>query len=572
MGDLFQAFLKSPDMTQACASLALIVAATTLVWGTFRVWWWRRATYELRRLRDSLNKSELSTRNHRALYRSFNDSRQLIRIEAEQGARGLQVVDDLLSEVSQYHRAAATGGSQGWDEIAYRFLQRRGRLLRITRAAASWAVLMGLAGTVLGFVEAIPALRDTLSVETQLRPDNDLEPPSQAGQPGESSSTDKDDSVLSIARGNLVRVLDSLGGVFFATFFGVISALVLYMAAALVFEPIFEAFSGEVELLGQRWFVPLIETPATILDETLRNELQEYFHQVGEALDKTLSPLVKSLSVNLSRMSDVAAGFSENIETGRDTLATFHTAVEKLGRTAGEAVGQVVGIVQTSKGFLQEVRDLQEEGGQRLTQAVAKFVQPTAELTASANSIRLAVDDLSPQIQTMADRSQEIANAVQELSQSQLGKSIEASLKQLVQSVEAGRAAATITPSQGFSTNDTEQLRSAVQDLRHQMLLSSAASDGEPVSVDTPVAQSDGDMLALHADQIRILKAVRDQLGRMGRSLGRIEEIQTVLLNKTNRRPIRQAVHRVSRDLTAWGRSPVLRWLKLVPRRYGGRH
>ena len=351
---LIDIFLQAPMLTQAFALAAALLAFLVALRALWNWWRWRAAARQLSVLREELTLSPLANDPHGTLYRKFPEVQQQIRVQLEASRAALPLVDELLEDAREYHDAPVARGGAGWEEIRNRFLARRRRTVSLVRAAAAWAVLLGLAGTVLGFTEALPHLRGTLEASTEATADQPV---------GETTPPTADDSAPT-------------GG-------GDRAVLAVFWI-----EPQYRRLAGEVELLGNRWLVPLIETPQTLLDETLKDRVDNYFRRVIQRLNRNLTPLIEALQAELegklTTMSTVAESFATNIQSGEKTLTTFASAVEGLGEAAEKAVPNVVEIVNTSKGFLEEVEKLHEAGTKQLESSAKLIAEPAARLADSA--------------------------------------------------------------------------------------------------------------------------------------------------------------------------------------------
>ncbi len=331
---------------------------------------------------------------HRQLFHSSEGLLSALLELAETGSQAQAILDELIPIIREYHSRAMTDGSGAWEEIRDSFLEQERHPIRVVKGAAGWVVLLGLAGTVLGFGTAMPSLRNVLTTQSTAS-----STPAPAG-PSESAS---DRAVLAGQR--LSKVLNSLEGVFSATFAGVFSALLLSILGLVSLEPAFNRYSREVDLLGARWFVPLIHAPDTLVDDALRSELKVYFERVSERLESVLHPLVRSLSVSLEQMSGLATSFSGNIRMGVSTLETFHDAVARLGGSAEGAVEQLVKIVDLSVNFVRELETLQEKGAKTLA-------IPAERLASSAAAIDRRMETLDGRLASLGDASRDIAKIV----------------------------------------------------------------------------------------------------------------------------------------------------------------
>jgi hypothetical protein len=385
--------IPSPDVSQALttrlfAGLAILVALVVLYLG-FQAWRrWRAATEQLKQVARVLETTH-GTRGHRVLYQSF-DALMLALEQAGKSYHQFQwIFKELHPALLQFHRRAIAGAGAAWEEIRNAFLERARHPIRLTRAAAGWVVLLGLAGTVLGFLEVIPALREVLTAPAQ----GISAPTDQTAAKVNASDANADGA--SMAGRKLRRVLGSLQGLFWATFFGVFSATLLSMFNLALFEPAFDRFASEIDIFGGRWFVPLIQAPDTLVDDALRGELRSYFDQIGKQLELSLAPLISQLRNSLDTMLGLSNDFSGNIRMGVNTLETFHEAVGRLGSSAQGAVDQLVQIVKTSSDFVREVETLQQKGMEQLSVVLSG---PAERLAGAATSMEDRVQDLNDYI------------------------------------------------------------------------------------------------------------------------------------------------------------------------------
>lgn len=389
------------------ATLAGILAVLVIVYGLWKRHRWSRADAELRDVSRILETTH-GSHGHRDLYRSFEHIINALIEFSKRRPAARWVLDDLRPVVAQYHRRAIVASAGSWDEIRNGFLERARHPVRVARAAAGWVVLIGLAGTVLGFMEALPSLQEVLVSQNDQA--EVASPPT--GQPRTEAA-----ERAALTGQKLHRVLESLQGVFLATFTGVICAFLLSLCNLLLLEPAFDRFANAVDALGARWFEPLIQAPDTLVDDALRGELRSYFDEIGKRLETVLNPLISQLRLSLEQMSGLASDFSSNIRMGVGTLVTFHSAVEKLGGSAQGAVEQLVQIVRTSGDFVREVESLQQKGLEHLAAALSG---PTQDLVNSAAAMSSCVQTLSGQISALGEASQAIATAIGQHSQGEI--------------------------------------------------------------------------------------------------------------------------------------------------------
>lgn len=392
------------------AASAVLLTVLVILYGFRQRLRWGRAMVELREVSHGLE-TPYGLHSHRELHHSFDGILKALLELSKHRPAAQWVLDELRPVVAQYHRRYVVGSIGAWDEIRNAFLDRKRYPVRLTRAAAGWVVLLGLAGTVLGFMEALPALREVLAPQADQV--STASPPTgetsiEGDGPGQPERSDVGEQAA-LAGQKLNRVLDSLRGVFLATFGGVISAFLLSACNLLLFEPAFDRFADNVDVLGARWFEPLIQPPDTLIDDALRGELRSYFNKIGEQLETALKPLIRELSSSLQEMSGLSSDFSGNIRMGVGTLQTFHGAVEKLGGSAQGAVDQLVQIVRTSGDFVREVESLQQKGLDKLAQSLSG---PTEALANSAAAMDERVRSLAGQVSSLDDSSKAIAAAL----------------------------------------------------------------------------------------------------------------------------------------------------------------
>lgn len=388
------------------AAGAALLAVLVILSGLRQRSRWSRAVRELRQVSRDLE-TVYGLRDHRELHSSFEEVFQTLLGFSKNRPGAHRVLEELRPAIAQYHRqpvAGSNGANGAWSEIQSSFLERKRQPVRLTRAAAGWVVLLGLAGTVLGFMEALPALRDVLAPPA---PEAAIATPSR--QDKVESAEEQAAAQVARAGQKLNRVLDSLRGVFLATLWGVISAFLLSACTLLLLEPAFDRFADQVDLLGARWFEPLLQSPDNLMDDALRAELRSYFEEISRRLDIVLQPLIGQLRLSLEQMSGLATDFSDNIRMGVDTLGTFHQAVSSLGGSAQSAVDQLVQIVKTSSAFVSEVETMQQKGMANLAQTLSG---PTNLLAGSASAMRDSVEGLAGHVASLARSSQAIETAL----------------------------------------------------------------------------------------------------------------------------------------------------------------
>lgn len=390
-----------PLATSLCAALALAGALGLAAWGLIQAHCWRRLSAELGDISVALEQSHAS-QQHRQLYRSFDNVREELWALSADRRQARAAFERLLPAVAQFHSRGMAGGAEEWAETRDGLLEQLGRPLRLVRVAAGWVVLLGLAGTVLGFSQAIPALHEVL---TQ---------PAPADRAANSEDSAGNQEAAAVPRVQLV--LSRLKGVFLATFSGAVGALLLSGVAALRLEPALGRAAQEVDRFGSRWLVPLIVAPDTLLDDTLRHELRGYFDEVARRVELALSPVVQRLVVELGKMEGLSSGFALNLESGQRTIATFHSAVGQLGSAAAGAVGELVRIVDSSRSFIRELTELQTQGREQLTAAARTLADPVEAMAGSAAAMEQRLEALDRRLEGLGTSTTGIAAAVAELS------------------------------------------------------------------------------------------------------------------------------------------------------------
>lgn len=391
--------LASPLSTELCAAFALLGALGLATWGLSKARGWRRLARELSEIGLAMEQSHVGER-HRQLYRAFDAVREELWALSGGRPRARAALADLLPAATLLH-ARGMAGADEWSELREGFLDGLRRPLRLVRAAAGWAVLVGLAGTVLGFSQAIPALHEVLSDPAGNPPAIHAASEGGAGEP-------------QAALPRVQLVLSRLRGVFLATLGGVVGALLLSAAASFGQEPALATASREVARFGSRWLVPLIEAPDTLLDDTLRHELRGYFDEVARRVELVLSPVVTRLARELEKMEGISFGFAENLASGRATIATFHSAVGQLGGAADSGVKELVNIVNSSRDFIRELTELQTQGREQLTAAARTLAGPVEALAGSAKAMDGRLEVLDRRLGDLGTSSIGISSAITE--------------------------------------------------------------------------------------------------------------------------------------------------------------
>jgi hypothetical protein len=389
--------------------LAGVVAAIVLYWGFRARRRWAAATQQLAEVAVAFETSH-GARTHRVLYRSFDELMLALAQAAQSYPEFGWVFEELRPAMLQFHRRAMAGAGAAWGEIRDAFLERARHPVRLTRGAAGWVVLIGLAGTVLGFLDVIPALREVVTEEEIVAPTGPQGAPVVQADPTSNASKPDSGAEGAVAAGRKLRkVLGSLQGVFLATLFGVSAAIVLSVFNLVGLEPAFDRFASQVDIFGARWVVPLVQAPDTLIDDALRGELRSYFEEVSRNLDLALAPLVGQLRKSLEQMSGLATDFSSNIRMGVSTLESFHEAVGKLGSSAQGAVDQLVKIVETSSDFVHEVETLQQKGMEQLSSVLSG---PAERLAGAAAALEGRVGALEENIGSLGRSSSAIAQVL----------------------------------------------------------------------------------------------------------------------------------------------------------------
>lgn len=422
------------------AAVVMVVVIWVAVSGFRQRNLWNGAVTELRDVSQDLE-ALFGALGHRELYRSYALVREALVAASQRHLKVRWVLEVLLPALDPYHHRAIAGAGSAWNEIRNSFFEKTRHIVRLTRAAAGWVVLIGLAGTVFGFMEAMPALREVLAPSGAQATTSQPQQTEQATGPSKPERSE----AATVAGHKLYRVLGSLQGVFVATFAGVLGALLLSWFNLLFFEPAFDRFAESVDHFGARWLDPLVHAPDTLIDDALRSELRTYFEEIGRKLEGELRPLVSRLRVSLEEMSGLTTSFSGNISDGAATLKAFHAAVHALGSSAAGAVGQVQQIVEITGKFVQEVGDLQQTGVQRLSDALAG---PTASLADAAAAMQSRVDSLHSEISSLTVAIDRHSGGEEALRQSlvQTAESLEG---QLQTTAELHGAVATLGPDLG---------------------------------------------------------------------------------------------------------------------------
>ncbi|HEX3554593.1 MAG TPA: hypothetical protein VIA62_15330 [Thermoanaerobaculia bacterium] len=393
-----------PTVVLACAAALL----SLLLWFYgLRHWWrWERAIRDLGKIRtEHLAEPEYANLDHRQIHARFREIKSFLDELLAAAPAGALVLRPILDEVTQYRTSAVIGGESGWSDLVTRHVERLHRPLRWMRAAAGWVVLLGLAGTVLGFVDALPRLSAALSAgakaahSASLREVKGAEGPEEVTDPAKQSAASEVDEVFR-----------SLGGVFLATLSGVCSALWLYCWAT-VFERRYEKLASEVEILGRRWFVPLMQSPDTVLDEAVRKELGEYFIGLSQQLVGALSPLVHQFSEALGRMSVVADDFSANIARGSQTLGAFQTAVDTLHISARETGSRLIEATEMARQFLHHLQKLRQLGDDKLVETAGLLAIPSRSLAGSAEGLRKTLESVEQGVEKISTAAVQIADS-----------------------------------------------------------------------------------------------------------------------------------------------------------------
>ncbi len=542
MSEFFQTV---PVSTILFGLIAVGTAAFCLAIAVPRALRWKATTGDLQELMEEMGRCPYATKKHRSLYANAAGVMAEIRERSGGHPGAREVVDEIWPRVDMHRRAGVLGGTSEWDEISDWFLQRHYRTIRLLRAAAGWVVLMGLAGTVLGFLEALPLLKNELDAGTLRGAASSVklsEPGAEpAGDdPPATASSDTSIDRAALTASILAKLFGSLGGVFVATFCGVISALFLYIGGTGYVEPAFEDFAAGLEAFGRRWYVPLLQAPDTLVDESLRSELRTYFDEIGKRFDDSLSPVIKKLERGLERMTVLSTQFSTNIQAGRDTITTFQTAVSGLGKAAESTVGNMERVAGTLQSFLQQVQALQQQGGRQIAEAVGP---PSRLIAQSAANLDTQISGLGP----FLEQARQDGKAFRDLVLEQAGEMndqlelVAASSKSANQAISdqtqrlAAISAGLLGIGPNIATALSERLTKVFDELPQRLL------DG--IEVATPALESPAPAQALGLapaptgvsrrqerllqEQVNALRSIQQQLGKMaaprpsvGRRLG----------------------------------------------------
>jgi hypothetical protein len=400
---ILQVLREAPFPTVALACAAVLLSLFLWLYGLRHWWRWKHAIQDLGRIRtERLAEPEYANLDHRQIHAQFREIKFFLDKLLAAAPAGTLVLRPILDEVTQYRTSAVIGGESGWSDLVARHVERLHRPLRWMRAAAGWVVLLGLAGTVLGFVDALPRLSAALSEGAKAS----LRAAKEGGGAGEEAPSPAKRSAAS----EVDEVFRSLGGVFLATLAGVCSALWLY-CWAMLFERRYEKLASEVEILGRRWFVPLMQSPDTVLDEAVRKELGEYFIGLSQQLVGALSPLVDQFSKALGRMSAVAEDFSSNIARGSQTLGSFQTAVEILYGSAGETRSRLNEVTETARQFLEDMQKLKQFSDEKLTRAAVELSFPMRSLAGSAEGLKKTLASVKEGVEAIGIAAVRIADS-----------------------------------------------------------------------------------------------------------------------------------------------------------------
>lgn len=219
----------APLATLVFAGITVLLGSSVLIHGLHAAFTWRRVTREMAALGQALLEDEelkVKATSHDKIYENRVKVAPAITNRSKEFSSTVTVVQQLRVDVDRTAQIAVIGAESSWPGILESFLARYHRPMRRLRAAAGWVVLLGLAGTVFGFSEALPRMRSAFEIsqvteEAQLTFDEST--------PGteETASTP-----LKQSRMEIIRVLGDLGGVFLATLTGVLMAALLHLTAS----------------------------------------------------------------------------------------------------------------------------------------------------------------------------------------------------------------------------------------------------------------------------------------------------------------------------------------------------
>lgn len=394
MNQLWALWSDAPAATKAAASLAIVVALVALgpaAWASLRWRWLRRAcdraTQVLEERWRQLSGGPAFERDglerHRLFYERGDEMLDEVLEALRERERAWAPFRRLLDDVHGVHRMRRVGGDGGWADLVAGFLDRQRAAIDRLRQMAGITVLAGLAGTVLGFVDAVPRLREAFRGPEQAVSELGYSP-------------------------HVVEVLSGLGGVFLATLVGVGLAAVLYLVAAVLEIP-FGGLAERVDRLGHRWLANWMQAPGSPLEEVFRNEVDRKFERLGDRLVEILSPVVRDLRTALETMPPLVARFTHELNKGQEMMTRYQSGAQKLASSADAAVRGFQEIVAVSTKFAADVPRLQEETGAKIEEAVERLVVPIASFSTAVEELRGKVGEVERHSQRIARSGTELA-------------------------------------------------------------------------------------------------------------------------------------------------------------------
>lgn len=328
--------------------------------------------------------------SHSTLYRHPEAVKALLEEVGAKHKAAWPVVEAFLNDALAYKHLPILGDASAWPEILERQQSRLDRAVHRLRIAASWMVLLGLAGTVLGFVQALPDLQGAFSaVEERLATTDGTN--SGASELAEESPAEGTEAP------GLLAVLGDLRGVFLATLSGVVLALLLSGLATLGLEPAYHGLLEEMEPIGHRWLLPIVQSPEKFLDHVVQVELSKYFEGLTLNLKTTLQPTFDQLKTTLAgetqaleAMAALARTVADEIRSGRKSLGEFQGTVTELGKSSQAAILAFDQVARSSVHLLAETRRSQEEGEKRLGALIERLQAPTETFAAASREVHEA--------------------------------------------------------------------------------------------------------------------------------------------------------------------------------------
>jgi len=496
MGSLLNAWNNAPTTTRGCAVLAVAITAVALCWSIWRLWRWRRE----RRLLDSISTdlsthAPFSTLQPAELFQRAEEAIKWMRQEGclKREAAGQGMVGELVREVEDLLPVRRSGGDGGWESILARFHEMLHLPVTLLRQAAGWVVLIGLMGTVLGFIEALPHLRNAFAG---------------AG-----------DAMTAKSTGEFLGVLSGLGGVFLATLAGVGCAIVLY-ALALLLSSLSEQLVSAADRLGQRWFVPMLRAPDSVFGEETAREIERRFSDLRDQFGQILNPVVGQLKEALAEVPKQVEDFSANIEKGRLILDGFHGAVKTLGTSADAAVQGLTTVARESVEIVKKLPDLQAKGREEFLEAARELATPIESLSSIGKNLAASVETLSTKVEKLDVTSEVLRTSVEthESDVDTFRQELRASAAQSSQQVEAIHAIAdSVAQAVGQSQNLHQRIDAAVARMPDPQ------AQLEAVGRLAAAAEAQRDL----AEQSReIVVGLQGTLGSMAAAVQRLEQAQ----------------------------------------------